>query len=642
MHLKYKLFSTEIRYLLLFLVVLLHSENAVAKDPIVLGGSQDNWKLLEGVSATNLSPDYQHIRKMDATPVTLQKYPFFPMGGVMMQDVRVSVFSDMDNLSGDVIDPFCGKLTYDSHFGVDSTILTFSEQKAGVPVFAVLGGSIIEVGNGVKDGPSEKTVDSEQLGNYIAIDHGNGHVTRYLHLRENSILVNVGDVVEAGQQIGLVGSSGVRYWPPHLTFQTLVDGKFVEPFKGDCNKSESLWWNQDSIFIKGNYKKPYIGNFVVTQDDLSRWQGPPSDTSRTGTFVKGLRRFGIWFQYFNFDEEKPYEFRIKRPNEEIFQEVSGTLYENISGWWALNWNSNNKLNFNESGDWEIELIIGSSRDPEIELIFPIRVVSKRSDDDNRPPNPIEVEFIHGEVSTEDIPVCRIKGNNPVLDPDFDFVRFRYNWTINGKVKRTFTSGARSDALPKGLVKQGDKLECKVTPLDANVIPGSVVPKNYPVAVAKSTVFTPFSAWASAREIKVDDYHSDPDSDGYNNATEYLLDRDPKYHEGHLDFSFDKKTKLILVSIPKTSDPRALFTLETCTDLFLKASPRISGAYEYDFSSEEWFFKKEGWEVVPVSPTRQRTWLFGNSSDTKRFFNIHTVLPDEPIRTVPKNKILAIP
>ena len=680
MQFKDRSFCMAMRRLSILLVFLLQSQCLLAQTPTVVGGSLDQWRDLKGTSLPPPSSLTRSIHKMDGHSETLNKYLLFPMGGVLMQDTRVSVFSDMDNLLSDVLDPFCGKLTYDSHIGVDSTILTFVEQKAGVPVFAVLGGSVIEVGNGVKDGPVAKPVDSEQLGNYVAIDHGNGHVTRYLHLRENSILVSVGDLVQAGQQIGLVGSSGVRYWPPHLTFQTLVDGKFVEPFKGDCSKSESLWWDQDLILRKrnyehqvggapgrgsgyseGDYTKPYIGNFVVTQDDLSPWKGPPFDTSRTGTIVEGLREFGVWFQFFNFDEARNYSFTIKKPNGDVFQELEGRLHANLSGWWGFHWDQNNKLKFDETSeylrgngqflpeeecvDWQMELNVGS-----IQLKYPLRVVEKKASHiRNRPPNSIEVEFMHGAVSTEDVPMCRVKGNEPVLDPDFDFVRFRYVWKVNGKVKRTFISGARSDALPKGLVKYGDALFCEVTPIDANYIniPDSE-PDGYPTARAKTVVFTPFSVWASAHGISVKDYDSDPDRDGYPNALEYLLDRDPNFNEGFLDFEIVDKTKLMLVDIPKTSDPRAQFRLQTCTNMFKP----FSQVYEFN-SMGEWVAKFrngrsvkrpgnwEQWESLN-STTRSKTWLLGEPGDTQRFFEISIFMPDEPLRTVPKIEVLPIP
>ncbi|WP_250443997.1 M23 family metallopeptidase [Actinotalea sp. C106] len=65
-------------------------------------------------------------------------------------------------------------------------------------------------------------------GNVIEVDHGGGLRTRYAHMYNNGVLVDVGDQVTGGQQIGLVGSSGVSTGC-HLHFETYLNGELVDP-----------------------------------------------------------------------------------------------------------------------------------------------------------------------------------------------------------------------------------------------------------------------------------------------------------------------------------------------------------------------------------------------------------------------------
>jgi murein DD-endopeptidase MepM/ murein hydrolase activator NlpD len=66
----------------------------------------------------------------------------------------------------------------------------------------------------------------EVRGNATFIDHGWGVYSAYYHQEE--IQVQVGDVVEAGQIIGIVGKSG-RVSGPHLHWELWVNGVPVEP-----------------------------------------------------------------------------------------------------------------------------------------------------------------------------------------------------------------------------------------------------------------------------------------------------------------------------------------------------------------------------------------------------------------------------
>jgi murein DD-endopeptidase MepM/ murein hydrolase activator NlpD len=65
-------------------------------------------------------------------------------------------------------------------------------------------------------------------GNMIEISHGNGYVTRYAHNKKN--LVVVGEKVEKGQIIAVMGSSG-RSTGPHVHFEVVHNGRHVNPRK---------------------------------------------------------------------------------------------------------------------------------------------------------------------------------------------------------------------------------------------------------------------------------------------------------------------------------------------------------------------------------------------------------------------------
>jgi len=63
-------------------------------------------------------------------------------------------------------------------------------------------------------------------GNATMIDHGWGVYTGYMH--QSEILVDVGDYVEAGDLIGLVGGTG-RVTGSHLHLEIWVGGVQVDP-----------------------------------------------------------------------------------------------------------------------------------------------------------------------------------------------------------------------------------------------------------------------------------------------------------------------------------------------------------------------------------------------------------------------------
>lgn len=69
---------------------------------------------------------------------------------------------------------------------------------------------------------------NQGYGRMIEIDHGHGVHTRYAH--NTAQYVAEGEVVDAGERIAAMGSTG-RTTGPHLHFELLIDGEQVDPIE---------------------------------------------------------------------------------------------------------------------------------------------------------------------------------------------------------------------------------------------------------------------------------------------------------------------------------------------------------------------------------------------------------------------------
>ena len=129
----------------------------------------------------------------------------------------------------------CGSLGYDGDTGTDFRLPSFAEMRAGVRVLAAADGVVKGVRDGMADTGSPPdgaaSLEGRLAGNAVVLDHGNGWETQYGHLRQGSVSVQPGDVVRAGQSLGLVGYSGNTRFP-HVEVVVRKDGVPVDPFLG--------------------------------------------------------------------------------------------------------------------------------------------------------------------------------------------------------------------------------------------------------------------------------------------------------------------------------------------------------------------------------------------------------------------------
>ncbi|MBS1616595.1 MAG: M23 family metallopeptidase [Bacteroidetes bacterium] len=143
-------------------------------------------------------------------------------------------------------DNHCLSKSYDGHQGTDFCIRNFRKMDSGVNVYAADAGRVIFVRDGLFD-RNKVSVVSRGLGNYVGIRQSGKLFTYYGHLRKNSIVVQVGDSVSAGQKLGQVGSSG-NSSDPHLHFELWYDSSYyIDPFTGPCGNSHSYWLNEPSF-----------------------------------------------------------------------------------------------------------------------------------------------------------------------------------------------------------------------------------------------------------------------------------------------------------------------------------------------------------------------------------------------------------
>ena len=110
-----------------------------------------------------------------------------------------------------------------SYFGERQDPFTGHEAfHKGVDFAGTMGADVVSVAAGIVTYVGEKT----GFGHIVEVSHGAGLVTRYAH--NSSATVKVGDTVQRGQTLALMGSTG-RSTGPHVHFEVLRDGRPVNP-----------------------------------------------------------------------------------------------------------------------------------------------------------------------------------------------------------------------------------------------------------------------------------------------------------------------------------------------------------------------------------------------------------------------------
>ncbi len=240
-----------------------------------------------------------------------------PVNCTLGTDCFVQQMPDIDP-SPAVLDPLCGRASYQGHDGWDIRLRTLDDIAQDVPVVAVADGKILRYRDGVPDQIYDDARDKagiagKECGNGVVIEHENGLSSQYCHLKNGSVLARPGVRVQKGQRVGAIGSSGAAEFP-HVHLAIRQNGKLVEPLTGrilgdpkpTCGDlSASLFepaveraLNHQAVAILDSG----LTNAAPNLPDLVRSGGPHVVTA-------GSDRIVAWLWAINVEEG--YRFRIK-------------------------------------------------------------------------------------------------------------------------------------------------------------------------------------------------------------------------------------------------------------------------------------------------------------------------------------------
>jgi hypothetical protein len=190
-----------------------------------------------------------------ARPAAAQQ-PVFSLPVACEMGIVCTVQNYVDHDAGPgVADYTCGQLAYDGHDGTDIRVPNMTFVARGVPVLAAAAGTVVGRRDGVRD-VNVREIGAEAVagidcGNGVLLDHGGGWVTQYCHMRQGSVQVRQGQLVAAGDVLGLIGMSG-RAEFPHLHIEIRHQDRSVDPFVGvaasaACGAERRPLWSAEAL-----------------------------------------------------------------------------------------------------------------------------------------------------------------------------------------------------------------------------------------------------------------------------------------------------------------------------------------------------------------------------------------------------------
>ena len=248
-------------------------------------------------------------------------------------------FSGSNN---DMVEDYnCGKRSYDTssgynHRGTDYFPFPFKWYLMDndlVEVVAAASGIITAKVDGNYD---KNCAFSNAPWNVVTLQHDDGSSSWYGHLKSGSLTSKlVGQRVETGEYLGIIGSSGSSTGP-HLHFEVYdADFKLLDPYLGTCNAIDSSKWANQHEYYDSKI------NLIQTQSappdfsDCPPSPPKPATINKKDQFIAGER---VYFSSYFTDQRNglPVQHTIFRSDGVLYDSWDNELnnpHYDWSYWW---------------------------------------------------------------------------------------------------------------------------------------------------------------------------------------------------------------------------------------------------------------------------------------------------------------------
>ena len=260
----------------------------------------------------------------------------WPIEGQDAQDWVINNYVDL-NTSGGTRDYQNGHKTYNGHNGIDIDIPSFREMDGPELAYvrAAADGQVISI---IDEHPDRHTSCVNHNNNVIIIQHANGFTTRYVHNKQASSLVTVGQVVQVGDPLAVVGSSGCST-APHIHFEVRgCDNEVISPFE------QGMWADPPVYDTPFDIMDLYLkeGSFSST----NQLKDPPAD------LVNLLgNTLGVGINAAGGDSGTTFNVKIIRPDGSIYVDHPHSYTQAYRHpYWYFSWGIPNT-----AGQWRVEI-----------------------------------------------------------------------------------------------------------------------------------------------------------------------------------------------------------------------------------------------------------------------------------------------